>query len=339
VRIRKVGFHGTARDANIPSKEVTMMTSPPCHVGIDVSATTLVACVLPTGDTATVPNTPTAIARLVRRFQRLQPARLVVEATGPYHGPFARACYAAHLPLAVVNPRQTRRFAEVLGRLEKTDTVDAATLAEFAARLEPPVRPWPDAPTEELQALVRRRRQVVGMHSAEGNRLLAALPVVRPSIRAHLAALVRQRARLEAALARALAADPGWAARAALLQSVVGVGPICAATLLAELPELGTLTRREIAKLVGLAPLCRDSGAWHGRRRCRGGREAVRTVLCQVMASALQHNAWLRATYARLLAAGKPKAVARTACMRKLLVLLNALLRDGRPWTPPAAEA
>lgn len=284
-------------------------------------------------------NDPAGIAALVTRVQARAPRLLVCEATGGYERAVVAALAAAGLPVVVVNPRQVRQFAQALGRLAKTDRLDAHVLAQFAARVQPAVRPLPDAQTRALQAWLERRRQLVAMRTAERQRLKQAAPELRPGLEQHLAYLREEVARVDRELDRLIAASPLWRVRERLLRSVPGVGPGLTRTLLAALPELGRLNRKEIAALVGVAPFNRDSGHLRGRRAIWGGRAGVRAVLYMATVAATRFNPAIRAFYQRLLAAGKPTKVALTACMRKLLVTLNSLLRTGTAWDPARAGA
>jgi len=240
----------------------------------------------------------------------------------------------AGLSVAVVNPRQVRDFAKATGRLAKTDALDAAVLAHFAEAIHPAPRPLPDAARQALAALVERRRQVVGMRTAEHHRFQQALPTVRPKVAAHLQWLEQARKEWDAELDQTLRTSPLWRERDRLLRSVPGVGPTGSLTLLAHLPERGQGSVKHIATLVGLAPLNRDSGAWRGTRAIWGGRRQVRTALYMAALVGVRHNAVLRTCSARLLARGKPKQVALTACMHKLLTILHAMLRHRAPWQP-----
>jgi transposase len=278
-----------------------------------------------------------ASPRLVERLRGLSPTLIVLEATGGLAVPLTSAVAAAGLPVVVVNPRQVRDFAKATGKLAKTDALDAAVLAQFAEAVRPALRPLPDAATQALSALLARRRQLIEMLTAEKNRLGSALPPVRPGIRAHIRWLERRLAALDADLAQAIRESPVWREKDDLLQSVPGVGPVLATTLLASLPELGTLTRQQIAALVGVAPLNRDSGAWRGKRRVWGGRAPVRAALYMSALVATRFNPVLRAFYQRLCAAGKAKKVALTACMRKLLTILNAMLKYRTRWQEHSA--
>ena len=254
------------------------MSDPVC-LGIDVARDDLEVAVYPTDEGWRVPNTPAGHARLIRWAQTHHPARLVLEATGGYERAVDAALYAAGLPVVVSNPRQVRDFARSRNILAKTYHVDAQVLARFAAEVQPPLRPRPSAASQELHALVTRRRQLLTARVAEQQRRPLASPVVRADIDANLAWLAQRLAALDAQIAATLQADAALRARAAWLQSIPGIGPTASATLLAELPELGSLSRRQIAALVGVAPFNRDSGTWRGRRRIWGGRASVRAVL------------------------------------------------------------
>lgn len=301
-------------------------------VGIDVSKRQLDVAVLPTGDAWQAPNTEQGISDLVGRIQALGSTLVVVEATGGLEWPLVGALGTAHVPVVVINPRHARDFAKALGKLAKTDRIDAAMLALFAERARPEPRPIPDSQAQALHALLTRRRQVLEMLLAERYRLAQAMPRVRGDIQESIAWLQQRLHRLEQELGDTLRQSPLWREKDDLLRSVKGVGPILSFTLLAELPELGTISRQKIAALVGVAPLNRDSGAFRGKRGTWGGRATVRHTLYMATLVATQHNPVLRAFYHRLLHAGKPKKLALTACMRKLLTILNAILRDNRPW-------
>jgi transposase len=314
------------------------MVDHPVYVGIDVAKATLDVAVAPTAERWTLAYTEREMAGLVTRLTALAPALVVLEATGGLEGPLVGALAAAGLPVVVVNPRQIRDFAKATGTLAKTDALDAAVLAHFAAAVRPTPRPLPDAATQTLAALVTRRRQLVEMLTAERNRLGSAPRTLRAEIQAHITWLKRRLARLDTDLGQAIRTSPAWRVQDDLLRSVPGVGPVLAATLLASLPELGRLDRKAIAALVGVAPLNRDSGTLRGRRRVWGGRAAVRAVLYMGTLVAVRHNPVLRAFYQRLRAVGKLPKVALTACMRKLLTILNAMLKHQQPWTPAYAH-
>jgi transposase len=303
-------------------------------VGIDVSAAFLDTAVRPLNTSWHDPNTPAGIPALVARLQGVQPRLVVLEATGGRERALTAVLEAAHIPVAVVNPRRVREFARAAGVLAKTDTLDASILARYAEAMQPPARPLPDAATQELQALVARHRQLREMEVAERNRRHTAPPAIAAQIDVHIRWLREQRAVVDREVAQRVRTTPAWAARAALLRSVPGVGPVLTATLLAALPELGQLDRKQIAALVGVAPMARDSGRWHGTRHVAGGRATVRATLYMAALVASRHNPVIHAFYARLVGGGKPKKVALTACMHKLLVILNAMVRDGAPWRP-----
>jgi len=313
------------------------MSAGPCFVGIDVAKAQLDIAVRPSDARWQVPNDPEGYAALVERLSRLAPALIVLEATGGFEAPAVAALAAAGLPVVVVNPRQVRDFGKARGQLAKTDAISAAILAHFADAMRPPVRPLPDATTQELHQWLARRRQLVEMMTAENNRLPGAARAVRPSIQAHLGQLRRQLKGIERRLKALIERSPVWRDREQLLSSTPGVGPVLATTLLADVPELGRLNRKEIAALVGVAPLHRDSGTLQGKRTVWGGRASVRAVLYMAALVASRKNPRIRAFYERLCAAGKPPKVALTACMRKLLTILNAMVKHGTAWKEPAA--
>jgi transposase len=308
------------------------MVDVPCFVGIDVAKAQLDIAVRPSGERWAVPNDTDGVVTLVERLQPLHPTLIVLEATGGLQRVATAALATAGLPVVVVNPRQARAFARATGQLAKTDALDARALAHFADVIRPTPRPLPDAQTQELRALLGRRQQLIGMRTAEQNRLAGASGRLTQDIEAHIAWLNARIATLDADLETMLRASPLWRANDDLLQSVPGIGPVCARTLLLELPELGTLTRQQIAALVGVAPLNCDSGTLRGRRTIWGGRAHVRTVLYMGTLVATRFNPQIKAFYQRLLAAGKIKKVALTACMRKLLTILNAMLKHRTSW-------
>ena len=302
------------------------------YIGIDVAKGRLDVAQRPAALTWHVPNDDQGIAELVAHLDRLHPALVVLEATGGIELPLVGALAAARLPVVVVNPRQTREFARSTGRLAKTDAIDAQVLAQFAEAVRPALRPLPDAATQELSALLARRRQLVEMLVAEKNRLRTAARAVRSDILEHIRWLERRLADLDRDLAQTIRSSPIWREKDDLLQSAPGVGPVVSTTLLAGLPELGRLNRKQIAALVGVAPLNRDSGTLRGKRSVWGGRSQVRAVLYMATLVATRRNPAIQAFYERLIAAGKPKKVALTACMRKLLTVLNAMVRHQSPW-------
>lgn len=308
-----------------------MTTSEPV-VGIDVAKAELVVAVRPGGEGWSVRNDEAGRGRLRERLQQLAPTLVVLEATGGYERAAVAALAAVRLPVVVVNPRQVRDFARATGQLAKTDRIDADTLALFAERVRPTPRPLADEASVALDALLTRRRQVVGMLVAERHRLEHALAPVRRGLRTHIRWLERQRRAVDRALDATIQQSPVWRAQEELLRSVPGVGPIVSRTLLGELPELGQLNRRRIAALAGVAPLARDSGTLRGRRVVWGGRGPVRTALYMSALVATRRNPLIRAFYLRLVSAGKPKKVALVACMRKLLTILNVMMRTKTAW-------
>lgn len=313
-------------------------------VGIDVAAATLVIAVWPEQRTWEAANTDEGIAPLVRALQALTPERIVLEGTGGLQAPLVAALGLAGLPVVVINPRQIRDFAKGTGQRAKTDRLDALVLAEFAALHRPAVRPLADADTVQLGALVTRRRQLVEMRRAEEQRL-ARLEAqragrrVRADVSEHIAWLTRRIERLDGELDAAIAASPLWQAQDTLYQSVASVGPVVAHTLITQLPELGRVSGKAIAALVGLAPFTRESGVWRGHARISGGRVEVRRMLYLAAMVGIRRNPVLRPYYASLVARGKPKKVALIASAHKLLTILNAMARDQRPWTPSPATA
>lgn len=308
----------------------------PSFVGIDVSRDHLDVAVRPSGDAWRVANDEAGIAELVAQARAVAPTAIVLEASGGLEAAVAAALAEVRLPVAVVNPRQARDFAKATGQLAKSDALDARMLAHFAEAIRPVVRPLPDAEQQRLAALMARRRQVVDMLVAEQQRLHRARPAVRERVAAHVAWLDAELRALDGDVDAAIQASPLWRARDDLLRSVPGVGPVLSRTLLANLPELGRLDRKQIATLVGVAPLARESGRWRGRRGIWGGRAEVRRVLYLATVVAVHHNPTIRSFYERLRAAGKPPKVALVACMHKLLLILDALLRSGQPWRAPA---
>jgi len=308
------------------------MSDVPCFVGIDVAKAQLDIAVRPSGERWAVPNDAGGVATLVEQVQALHPTLIVLEATGGLERIATAALATAGLPVVIVNPRQARDFARATGQLAKTDALDARALAHFADVIRPTPRPLPDTQTQELRALLSRRQQLIGMRTAEQNRLAGTSERLTQDIEAHIAWLNARIATLEADLETMLRASPLWRANDDLLQSVPGIGPVCARTLLLELPELGTLTRQQIAALVGVAPLNCDSGTLRGRRTIWGGRAHVRTVLYMGTLVATRFNPRIKAFYQRLLAAGKLKKVALTACMHKLVTILNAMLKHRTSW-------
>jgi transposase len=315
------------------------VTSEPCWIGIDVSKAKLDVAVHPSSTRSQIDNTAAGIATLTDQLRALGPERIVLEATGGYEIVVAAALASEQLPVVIVNPRQVRDFARATGQLAKTDQLDAHVLARFAAAIQPEVRPLPDATTRALSALVARRRQLQDMLTAEQHRLMTAAVqdapnALRDQIGEHIDWLRRQIQHLDDELNQQIRSSPLWREREDLLRSIPGIGPIVSATLLSQLPELGQLDRKAIAKLVGVAPLSRDSGTLRGKRTIWGGRAAVRAVLYMAALVATRHNPHIRSFYQRLIAAGKARKLALVACMRKLLLLCNAILRNHTPWSP-----
>lgn len=315
------------------------MTAMPCFVGLDVAQATLDVALQPGGERWSVPNDEAGIAELVQRLRPLAPSLVVCEATGGFERAGIAALAAAGLPVVVANPRQVRDFARATGQLAKTDQLDALALARFAERVRPTPRPLPDEAARLLDALLTRRRQLVEMLTAEKNRLGFAPRPVQAGIRRHIRWLERQLDDVTRDLADFIEQSPLWRAKDDLLQSVPGVGPIVSYTLLGELPELGTLTHKQIAALVGVAPLARDSGTLRRKRLIWGGRASVRTALYLAALCGRRWNPALRIFYERLRAAGKPTKVALIACARKLLTILNAMVRHNTRWHSPAPSA
>ena len=301
-------------------------------VGLDVAKDAIDVSVRPTDERWRVAQTESGLGELVTRLVALAPTLVVVEATGGYETAVVTALAVAQVAVAVVNPRQVRDFAKALGRLEKTDASDAGVLATFAAQIRPTPRPLPDDLQADLHALVTRRRQLVEMRTAERNRVPLARGAVRKNLLAHIAWLDKQLGRTDRDLRTRIETSPIWRVRDQLLQSVPGIGPTTSACLLACLPELGTLTHRQISKLVGVAPLPDDSGTRRGYRRIQGGRSDVRTALYMATVTAMTHHPTIRASYRRWRAAGKLAKVALIAAMHKLLIHLNAMLKHQTPW-------
>ena len=310
------------------------MTTAEVFIGIDVARDKLDVFVRPAGEQWQVANTETGISALVPQLRALSPTLIVLEATGGLEVALLAALGSAGLAAVAVNPRQVRDFAKAVGKLAKTDALDAQVLAHFADAVQPEVRPLPDAATLALGALVTRRRQLVEMLTAEENRRKTAPASIRADIQEHIAWLRKRLQGVDKELSQAVRSSSLWREREDLLRSVPGIGPVVSVTLLAELPELGTLGRKQIAALVGLAPLNRDSGTLRGKRTIWGGRASVRAALYMGALVGSRCNPVLRALYTRLVAAGKTRKLALTACTHKLLTILNAMLKQHTPWTP-----
>jgi transposase len=302
-------------------------------VGIDVSKDRLDVAVRPSGEVFSVERNGAGIDRLIERLRALASTVIAIEATGGFETIVAAGLAGASLPVVVVNPAQIRAYAKAVGQHAKTDPIDALVIARFAEAIRPEPRPLPDEATRLLADLVARRRQIVEMLGAEGQReKRITVPRLRESIRRVIATLRQELAALDKNLDDAVRGSPAWREKENLLASVPGVGPVIARTMIAELPELGTLDRKQIAALAGLAPFTRQSGQWKGRSFIGGGRTTVRTALYMGALVAMRHNPVLRAFFMRLREAGKPAKVALIAVARKLLTILNAILRDQRPW-------
>ena len=308
-------------------------------VGVDVAKDELVVACRPDAVRWTATNDAEGIAAMVARLRSLDPRLIVLEATGGYERVVVAALAAASLPIVVANPRQVRDFAKATGQLAKTDDLDADLLALFAERVRPMPRPLPDAVVQQLDALMTRRRQLLDMLTAERNRLEHAGGPIRRGLMEHIRWLERRVAAVDRDLDDTIARSPVWRAKEDLLRSVPGVGPVVSRTLLANVPELGHLNRKQIAALVGVAPLARDSGTLRGKRIVWGGRAPVRAVLYMGTLVATRRNPVIRAFYRRLLAAGKAKKLALTACMRKLLTILNAMMRTNTTWQQSSPRA
>lgn len=301
-------------------------------IGIDVAKTQLDVAVRPTDQQWQVTYTEKGIQELVEQITELHPTLVLLEASGGLELPMVAALAVANLPVVVVNPRQVRDFARATGKLAKTDALDAQVLAHFAEAIRPPPRSLPDTETQSLTALVARRNQVMSMLVAEKNRLRTSRPPVSQRIQLHIDWLEQELDEIDRDLKEMLHNSPVWREKENLLRTVPGVGPQLAISILAYLPELGTLNRKRVAALVGVAPFNRDSGALRGKRAVWGGRSRIRAALYMAALVASRHNPVISAFYQRLLAAGKAKKVALTACMRKLLVILNAMLKHHSSW-------
>jgi transposase len=307
------------------------------YVGIDVSKDRLDAHVLPGGEAFAVARNGAGVAELVARLKALSPALIAIEATGGFETIVAAGLAAAALPVVVVNPAQVRHYAQALGKRAKTDPIDALVIARFVEATRPAPRPLPDETTQLLADLVARRRQIVEMMAAEGQRERRADKRLKKSIVRLRKALEKELAELDGEIDDQMRGTPAWAEKEDLLASVPGVGPVIARTLIAELPELGALGRKQIAALAGLAPYTRQSGQWRGKSFIGGGRKSVRSVLFIGAMVAARYNPALKAFRDRLVESGKPKILALVAVARKLLTILNAIIRDKTPWRPETA--
>ena len=303
-------------------------------VGIDVSKATLDVALLPSGEVLQFANDANGIEELGKKLKLAAADLVVMEATGGYETAVATALVGSGLRVAVVNPRQIRDFAKATGRLAKNDRLDAQVIAAFGQAIEPEIVRLPDEDARALEALLVRRRQLVAMRVQEVNRLGLMQGAMRKRIKAHIDWLEKEIDKLDIDLTAGLRSSPAWRAKDELLRSFKGVGPITSGTLMVALPELGQLDRRAIAALVGLAPFNRDSGVMRGRRSIYGGRSQVRTLLYMAATTAIRSNPVIRSFYERLKSRGKPHKVAMVACMRKMLTILNAMVRQSTPWTP-----
>lgn len=303
-------------------------------VGIDVSKAVLDVAIGSNGDLWQIKNNPKGIDTLVERLQAIAPTLVVLESTGGYELRVACAVYVAGIAVAVVNPGRVREFAKSIGQLAKTDKIDARLLAFFAERVRPKTSRLPDEDEQHLIGLVRRRKQLLEMRTAETNRLDTTHQALEQQLRSHIDWLTTEIEALNDEINDFIDQNPLYSQKDEILQSTPGVGSILSRTLIAEVPELGQLNHKKIAALIGVAPINRDSGSKRGKRSIRGGRANVRSVLCMATLSAIRHNPVICAFYHRLLGYGKEKMVAIVACMRKLLVILNAMARDLTPWNP-----
>jgi transposase len=303
-------------------------------IGVDVSKERLDVAVAPSGETISFANSEDGIALLSDFLTPKNPELVLFEATGGWEMNAVHHLAAQRLPLVVLNPRQVRDFAKATGQLAKTDAIDARILARFGQAVRPEVRPLKSEELRKLDALITRRRQISGMITAEQNRWVSAPEWIRPDIEELIAILQKRLAAINRELNKLIRKSPLWREKDKLLQSFPGVGPVTAASLIADLPELGSLTRRQIAALVGLAPLNCDSGTHKGKRKIWGGRAALRAALYMCAVTASQHNPVIRPFYQKLLRAGKPSKVALTACMRRILVILNAMMKSQTCWQP-----
>lgn len=308
-------------------------------IGIDIAKDHLDIHARPTGEMWRVVHSPEQFPALLARLKELAPERIVLEATGGLEVLLATQLAAAALPVVVINPRQARDFAKATGQLAKTDQVDARVLAHFGEALQPPVRPLPDEQTRALEALLTRRRQLVDMMVAEKNRYAALARQPALNVAEHLTWLKQHIADLDDELKKQLEQSPVFCRNDRLLQSVPSIGDVTARTMLACLPELGQLTHKQIGALVGVVPYARQSGQWQGEAHIRGGRREVRTVLYMATLSAIRYNPRIKTFYQHLLAQGKKKKVALTACMHKLLTILNAIIRHQEEWKSPQTSA
>lgn len=329
---------GGARNSGTRKHRRRLVTAAPqIFIGIDVSSERLDVAVCPTGETASFSNDPAGAAELTNWATQRAPQLIVMEATGRYEMDAALALAASKLPVSIVNPRQVRDFAKATGLLAKTDQLDAQLLARFAEAVKPESRFVPDEARAELEALLVRRRQLIEMLVAERNRMKLARPGIRHGIADHISWLKKRVDETDVEMRRQIRGSPIWKQKEDLLRTVKGIGRVIATMLLARLPELGKLNRKQIAALVGVAPHARDSGQYRGRRTCWGGRADVRAALYMGALVSIRYQGEMRTFYERLVKAGKAKKVALVACIRKLLTIANAMIRDGKSWQPNRA--
>lgn len=312
-----------------------MKTNQEIYVGIDIAKEHLDIAIGKDSETIRIDNVTAEVEQMVKQLKNMQPSLIVMEASGGLEKPLLAQLGKAFLPASAINPQRSRAFANATGRLAKTDKIDAQALAHFAEALKPEPQIVPSKEQEWLSSLVSRRSQLVRMRSMEKNRLHTAHPAIKAHVKDMIQYFTTEIKAIEKQILLAISENSLWQEKADLLRSVKGVGDTTAAVLLAELPELGLLDRRKIALLVGVAPISKDSGKRQGKRRIFGGRAGVRSTLYMATLSAIQHNSVIRTYYQKLLAKGKKKKVAITACMRKLLVILNAMARDNQPWNYP----
>jgi transposase len=314
-------------------KESTKVAEEAVYVGVDVAQETLQVAISNSPGTHQFTNDQEGITQAIEHIARLQPAGIIVEATGGLEMPLAAELQTKGLPVVIINPRHAHDFARATGALAKTDSIDASLLALFGLRIKPEVRPLPDKQAREMISLLTRRRQLMEMIIAERNRLSRTDDEIQPGIKEHIQWLKKALSEINADLEHRIQGSPSWREKDNLLKSVPGIGRVVASTLLIELPELGQLNRRKIAALVGVAPLNRDSGTLRGKRTVWGGRAALRAALYMATLVATKYNPVIAAFYQRLRNAGKVKKAALVACMRKLLVIVNAMVRSGKVWT------
>jgi transposase len=305
------------------------------YAGIDVSKDFLDVVILPTGEASRYNNDETGIEQIVTKLKTLSVKGIVMEPSGSYETAVGLALWANNLPISIVNARQVRDYARATGILAKTDRIDAAVMAEFAERVKPPVRPLGDADAMDLKAMMKRRQQLKDMITAELNRKNMAPKAIKPNIQAHIDYMKKELGELDKDLRKRIEASPIWKVKDNLLQSIPGVGMVLSATILANLPELGRLNRRKIAALVGVAPFSRDSGCKKGQRSIWGGRAAVRKVLYMAAIASTRYNPVIKDFYERLVSRGKAKKVALVACMRRLLTIMNTILKTKTAWQFP----